>query len=74
MTFQFEDLLSEETKGSRIGIPMSLYNQIKAYQDAYKAKYNRKISREHVMIKMMNFGCDRLDAEASTLKAEALQS
>ena len=73
-TYNMEELLQEESKGSRLQIPLSLLDKITAYQKAYKLKHNRKISREHVIIKMMMFGTAQLDNEALQLKTDVLKS
>lgn len=71
---KLEELLQEETKGSRLQIPMSLYDTIISYQKAYKLKHNRKISREHIIVKMMMFGTANLNDEALQMKTDVLNA
>ena len=63
----FEELLSEETKGSRLEIPLSILSKIKTYQIAWKNRFGKRISRELVILKMIHFGLTQIEGEIEKL-------
>lgn len=65
------NLLEEESKGSRLQIPSSLQEAISTFQEAYRERNNRKISREHVVLLMMAHGAQGLAGEAAILTEES---
>jgi len=64
------DLLAEESKGSRLQIPSSLQEAISTFQEAYRERNNKKISREHVIVLMMAHGAEGLASEGSGMLKE----
>jgi len=62
-----EKLKKEDTKGSRIQVPQSILDAILTYQTTYKAIGGGKISREDVMLILMQKGLDGLELEREKL-------
>lgn len=59
-----EEIGRGECKGLRLNIPLSINEKIAHYQAAYKKKFGKKISRENVVLLML----DVSGAYSDTLK------
>ena len=65
------EALSEESKGSRLQIPMSMIPKITAFQEAFSERFDKWISRENVITLMMLHGSEGLKAEGEKLEKES---
>ncbi len=64
---KLSELLSEESKGSRMQIPLSVLEKITEYQLAYREHYGKKISRENVLLLAVVYGLSKIEGDTQNL-------
>lgn len=69
------ELLSEESKGSRLEIPQSIYRKVLEFQSLYRRIYDIKITREKAILLMIVEGIDSLEQKITQIEraVEALE-